>query len=121
MGGRARSQEYVRPSKFKLIRLKYKRQEGTRLNFRHTSKRDGESMAQDTDPFYEKVGKRLRKARERAGMTQEVASGLLGMAQPNLSRIEQGKQGITLRDAQRFADLYRVGYDDLVTERSPLD
>ncbi|MBO9542722.1 helix-turn-helix transcriptional regulator [bacterium] len=78
-------------------------------------------MAQQADPFYQKFGKRLRKARERAGLTQEVASGLLGMDQTNLSRLELGKQGITLKDAARLADLYRVPYDALVMGHSDFD
>lgn len=78
-------------------------------------------MTQKADPFYQKFGKRLRKAREQAGLTQEVASGLLGMDQTNLSRLELGKQGLSLKDAHRLAELYKVPYDDLVIERSPLD
>jgi Predicted transcriptional regulators len=78
-------------------------------------------MAQTTDPFYEKFGKRLRRARAHAGLTQEVASGLLGMDQTNLSRLELGKQGITLKDAYRFSDLYKVPFDHLVMAESPLD
>ncbi|MNY24857.1 Helix-turn-helix domain protein [compost metagenome] len=78
-------------------------------------------MAQTSDRFYEKFGRRLRKARTGAGLTQEVASGLLGMDQTNLSRLELGKQGITLKDAYRMAALYKVPFDHLVMNDSPLD
>ena len=78
-------------------------------------------MAQRTDAFSEKFGKRLRKARKLAELTQEVASGLVGMDQTNLSRLELGKQALTLKDAYRFAELYRVPYDHLVMSQSPLD
>lgn len=50
------------------------------------------------DPFYLKYGKRLRRARKLARLTQEVASGLLAMGQANLSRLETGRQAITLKD-----------------------
>ena len=78
-------------------------------------------MAQRTDPFNEKFGKRLRKARKMADLTQEVASGLVAMDQTNLSRLELGKQALTLKDAYRLAELYRVPYDHLVMLNSPLD
>lgn len=78
-------------------------------------------MVQRTDPFNERFGKRLRKARKAAGLTQEVASGLVGMDQTNLSRLELGKQALTLKDAHRLSQLYRVPYDQLVMDRSPLD
>lgn len=78
-------------------------------------------MAQRTDAFYEKFGKRLRKARQRANLTQEIASGLVGMDQTNLSRLELGKQALTLKDAHALSELYRIPYDHLVMDLSPLD
>ena len=78
-------------------------------------------MAKRVDPFYVKFGKRLRQARQRAGLSQEVAAGLVGMDQTNLSRLELGKQGITLLDAFKLSELYRVPYDHLVMATSPLD
>ena len=78
-------------------------------------------MAQRTDPFNQKFGKRLRRARQAAGLTQEVASGLVGMDQTNLSRLELGKQAISLKDAHKLSELYRVPYDHLVMHQSPLD
>lgn len=78
-------------------------------------------MAQRTDSFNVKFGKRLRKARKNAGLTQEVASGLVGMDQTNLSRLELGKQALTLKDAHKLSELYRVPYDHLVMLKSPLD
>jgi DNA-binding XRE family transcriptional regulator len=103
------------------MRLTPKRYPPTRLSFRYHRADDGETMVQRTNPFYEKFGKRLRKARNQAGLTQEVASGLVGMDQTNLSRLELGKQALTLKDAYRLAELYRVPYDHLVMLSSPLD
>lgn len=56
-----------------------------------------------------------------AGFSQEVTSGLVGLDQTNLSRLELGKQALTLRDAHRFSEHYRVPYDHLVMDLSPLD
>lgn len=78
-------------------------------------------MVQRSDPFNERFGKRLRRARKMAGLTQEVASGLVGMDQTNLSRLELGKQTLTIKDAHKLSELYRVPYDHLVMLKSPLD
>lgn len=73
------------------------------------------------DPFYLKYGRRLKRARKLARLTQEVASGLLAMGQANLSRLETGRQAITLKDLKRFSEEYHVPFEHLVSDHSPLD
>ena len=78
-------------------------------------------VQQSVDPFYAKYGCRLRTARQKAGLSQVIASELLGITQPNLSRIELGMQAISLRNVVDMAKLYRVPIEHIVSNHSPLD
>lgn len=44
-----------------------------------------------TTDFRSELGAKLAEARKRRGLTQEELAEILGIARPNLSRIEQGK------------------------------
>ena len=48
------------------------------------------------------IGYQISKFREERGISQRVLAGLSGIPQPNLSKIEQGKQDITVSTLQRI-------------------
>lgn len=55
------------------------------------------------------VGEQLRRLREKAGLTQEVAAGLAGITPGYLSMLERGKRALNGRYLiQRLAAVYRV-------------
>ncbi len=51
------------------------------------------------------LGRRLREARQRAGLTQEELAGQVGRKKNWLSDIERGRRGIDVHTLQRVADL----------------
>jgi transcriptional regulator with XRE-family HTH domain len=53
---------------------------------------------------YKKLGKRIQRAREEAGLNQEQLAGILGCSQPTLSNYEKGKSRIYLAQLQKVAD-----------------
>lgn len=55
---------------------------------------------------YESIGKRLKEARERAGLTQEQAANSTGLVREQLSYYENGRRVIDLICLQKLADLY---------------
>ncbi len=52
---------------------------------------------------YEQIGRRLQKAREEAGMSQDELARILGYTQSSFSNYELGKRRLY------FADLQRIG------------
>jgi transcriptional regulator with XRE-family HTH domain len=54
------------------------------------------------------LGNELRKLREVAGLTQEQAAGSLGKAPNKISRVENGKVGISKTDLDELLRLYQA-------------
>jgi len=62
----------------------------------------------DEQWLYAQVGKRMRKAREVAGMPQEEVGYALRMTRANVSNIEAGRSAIMLTHLYNLARLLRV-------------
>jgi transcriptional regulator with XRE-family HTH domain len=58
------------------------------------------------------LGNELRKLRELAGLTQEQAAESLGKAANKISRVENGKVGITKTDLDELLRLYKASSKD---------
>jgi transcriptional regulator with XRE-family HTH domain len=54
---------------------------------------------------YQQIGRKLQKAREEAGYSQEELAKKLGCAQASLSNYELGKRRLYLADLQRIGQL----------------
>lgn len=54
---------------------------------------------------YEQIGRKLQKAREDAGLSQEELATKLGCTQASLSNYELGKRRLYLADLQRIGQL----------------
>lgn len=54
------------------------------------------------------VARRLREARERAGMSQGQAARTLHMHRPTISECEAGRRKVSAEELVQFAQLYRV-------------
>lgn len=54
---------------------------------------------------YEEIGRKLQKAREEAGLSQEELAKRLGCTQASLSNYELGKRRLYLADLQRIGQL----------------
>jgi UDP-N-acetylglucosamine 1-carboxyvinyltransferase len=59
-------------------------------------------------------GKEIRDARKRVGITQVQLSEATGIDQASISRMENGRQGITLEYLKRIARALGVNLGDLV-------
>lgn len=60
------------------------------------------------------VGASIKRARERAGLTQEQLSELIGIGTKSLSAVERGTVGISLTTLQRICDVLSVSSDMLL-------
>jgi transcriptional regulator with XRE-family HTH domain len=54
------------------------------------------------------IGKRLRWAREQAGLSQGQVAEIFGVHRPTISQIEAGQRGVKAEEVSRFAELYDV-------------
>jgi transcriptional regulator with XRE-family HTH domain len=55
---------------------------------------------------YEKIGQRLKEARDRVGLTQEQTANALGILREQLSYYENGRREIDVVSLAKLADLY---------------
>ena len=60
------------------------------------------------------LGKRIKSAREAAGLTQERFAELVGMGTKNISAIERGIVGISISSLIRICDVLSVSSDSLL-------
>ncbi len=60
------------------------------------------------------VGSNIKRARERAGLTQEQLSELIGIGPKSLSAAERGAVGISLTTLQKLCDTLSVSSDMLL-------
>lgn len=81
-------------------------------------------MAPDTrqDPIYQghRLRRRLRAAREHAGLTHTDVADRLEWSPSKINRIETGKVGLTITDARVLLDLYGVTDPEEVDEITAL-
>ena len=60
------------------------------------------------------VGRRIRQAREAAGLTQERFAELIGISPQNVSCVERGLAGVSLTVLRRMCEILRVSSDLLL-------
>lgn len=63
----------------------------------------------------ELIAKRLRAAREQAGLSQGQIAAKLGMKRPTISEIEAGRRRVSAEEIARFSNLYDVAVQWLVS------
>jgi transcriptional regulator with XRE-family HTH domain len=63
------------------------------------------------------VAKRLREARELAGLSQGQVARILELHRPTISEIEAGRRRVSAEELARFSDIYRVSASWLLGEQ----
>jgi transcriptional regulator with XRE-family HTH domain len=64
------------------------------------------------------IAKRLRAAREQAGLSQGQVARLLGFQRPTISELEAGRRRVLGEELSRFAKVYDVSVSWLTKEES---
>ena len=64
----------------------------------------------------EELGGRLRRAREKAGYTQEEAGRALGLDDTAVAKMERGRRGVGALEIKRLASLYGTSTEDLLED-----
>lgn len=67
-----------------------------------------------TDAYYKLLGRRLRRLRERSGLTQAAFSDLFNMPQQTYHGYETGTRRAPLSFLMRLSDYYSVSFDYLI-------
>lgn len=60
------------------------------------------------------IGNRLKYLRKIRGLTRKEAAVKLDMKEERLQDLETGRKGLTLGEAIKYADLYKVSLDYIV-------
>lgn len=65
-------------------------------------------------PLHVEIGRRLRLARERAGMTQDQLAGAIRIEPATLSRYETGRGAVSLEVIERVAAALSIDREELL-------
>ena len=60
------------------------------------------------------LGENIKREREKAGYTQERFSEIIDMTPNNLSAVERGVAGVSLKTLRRICEALKVAADDLL-------
>ena len=60
------------------------------------------------------LGENIKREREKAGYTQERFSEIIDMTPNNLSTVERGVAGVSLKTLRRICEALKVSADDLL-------
>ncbi|MCQ0990337.1 helix-turn-helix domain-containing protein [Jiella marina] len=71
-------------------------------------------MADLNELSSQEIGRRLRMARENAGVRQEEAARILGVSRPTLVSIEQGVRRVRIQEIQTLASRYGLSVNALL-------
>ena len=64
--------------------------------------------------IYVEIGRRIKTARESAGLTQERFAELIDMGPKNLSSVERGQVGISIVTLQRICRVLSISADQIL-------
>jgi transcriptional regulator with XRE-family HTH domain len=64
----------------------------------------------------QRVGMRVRAAREAARLTQQELAGMIGLARSSVANLEAGKQDITVSRLAMLAEVLKLDLADLIRE-----
>lgn len=70
------------------------------------------------DRYYAEVGRRIRDARDRSGMTQEALSSMVGLSRTSVTNIERGRQKLLLHTLRDIAAALGVAVAQLLPDQS---
>ena len=62
----------------------------------------------EEEKLKQRIGQRLRWAREQGGLSQGQAAAKLNLHRPTISQIEAGTRSVKVEEFQKFAELYGV-------------
>ena len=65
---------------------------------------------------YEKIGMKLRKAREYLNLTQEQVANILNVGRDAILRIEKGTRKVSADELNNLSRLYKVSMDEIMND-----
>lgn len=66
---------------------------------------------------YEKIGLKLRKAREYMGLTQEQVANILNLGRDAILRIEKGTRKINAEELKKLSQLYKISMNEIMEDK----
>lgn len=71
-------------------------------------------MKNSVDPIYEEIGRRIFKAREEKGYTQEQLANKISLKRTSITNIEKGRQQLLVHMLVKIADELEVQIESLI-------
>lgn len=75
-------------------------------------------VAEEPDPFLVTLGRRVRSARERQGVSRRALSEQCGLSQRFLAQVEYGRGNISVLRLRRLAEALDTDLEELLSERA---
>ncbi len=66
--------------------------------------------------FCIELGQAIQKAREEAGLTQQMASNRLSVSRSALANWEQGRRSIDIEHFVKLCEIYNINPDDILID-----
>ena len=79
--------------------------------------KDGAGMREKKDLNIE-IGRRVKLARENAGLTQERFAELVDLGPKNISAIERGAAGVSVASVKKICEVLSISADSLFSDRT---
>jgi transcriptional regulator with XRE-family HTH domain len=76
-------------------------------------------LTEDLDTLLDRIGRRIIRRRQELGLSQRQLAALLGIAPPNIGRIERGEQNVTLGTLCKIAKELGVTVEALIVAEPP--
>ncbi len=71
-------------------------------------------MSENPDVLIDKIGMRVLRRRQELGLKQSEVAARLGITAPNIVRIENGRQNVTVRMLCRLAEALETTVHELM-------
>ena len=69
------------------------------------------------DKLYNKLGRRTRELRKKAGISQERLAELFGISRPAVSQMEAGERKISAEELIKLSEIFRLSLEDLIDSK----
>jgi transcriptional regulator with XRE-family HTH domain len=69
--------------------------------------------------FYQEIGKRIKAARSKGRLTQEVLANKVALTRTTVTNIEKGRQQLLVHTLVDIADVLKVAPESLLPELQP--
>jgi transcriptional regulator with XRE-family HTH domain len=74
----------------------------------------------DIDQFYAEIGRTIKSARLKRGLTQDIMASHLNLTRSSIINLEKGRHRPSIFQLLQISDLLKISYKDLIPYNEPV-